>query len=65
MKTTRFRKGDAVTFTVKHGEHNMLAGRPAVVVGHRGKLIVARCTEEGTIFNGQMYATPRTNLKHC
>jgi hypothetical protein len=64
MNTKSFRKGNTVKFVVKRGEHNMLAGRPGVVVGHRGKSILVRCTEQGTIFNGEVYTTPRANLRH-
>jgi len=57
------RKGTPVVFAVQRGEHNMLAGRPGIVEGRRGKKIVVRCTEAGTIFSGQTYVTPKANLK--
>jgi hypothetical protein len=57
------RKGTPVIFSVKRGEHNMLAGRPGIVEGRRGKKIIVRCTEAGTIFGGQTYLTPKANLK--
>ena len=58
-----FTKGDKVEFFVRRGEHNMLAGRPGEVVGRRGRHIVVRCTEVGTVFCGQEYLTPETNLR--
>ena len=57
------RKGTPVIFAVKRGEHNMLAGRPGIVEGCRGKKIVVRCTEPGTAFSRQTYVTPIANLK--
>jgi hypothetical protein len=64
-KSRPFRKDDRVVFTVQRGEHNMLAGRPGIVEGHRGPHILVRCTEEGTIFNGEVYQTPRKNVRHA
>jgi hypothetical protein len=60
-----FRKGNKVRFRVARGEHNMLAGRPGVVEGRQGRYIVVRCTEEGTVFNGETVLTPRANLRHA
>ena len=57
------RKGTPVIFAVKRGEHDVLAGRPGIVEGCRGKKIVVRCTEPGTAFSGQTYVTPIVNLK--
>jgi hypothetical protein len=59
------RKGTPVIFAVRRGEHNMLAGRPGIVEGRRGKKVIVRCTEAGTTFSGQTYLTPKTNLKRC
>jgi hypothetical protein len=59
------RKGTPVVFAVKRGEHNMLAGRPGIVEGRKGKKLIVRCTEPGTIFSGQRYVTPRANVKRC
>ena len=60
-----FRKGDNVVFCVRPGEHNLLATRPGIVEGRHGRYIVVRCTEEGTMFKGGQYLTPRVNLKHA
>jgi len=60
-----FCKGNKVRFRVARGEHNMLAGRPGVVEGRHGRYIVVRCTEEGTVFNGERVLTPRANLCHA
>ena len=56
-------KGDKVRFHVRRGEHNMLAGRPGEVVGRRGRYVVVRCTEVGTVFCGQEYLVPEANLR--
>jgi hypothetical protein len=66
IATAKFpRKGTPVIFAVQRGEHNMLAGRPGIVEGRRGKKITVRCTEAATIFSGQTYVTPKANLKRC
>ena len=62
-RETMFSKGDKVEFRVRRGEHNMLAGRPGEVVGRRGRHVVVRCTEVGTIFSGQEYLVPKANLR--
>ena len=59
----KFRKGDKVKFCVRRGEHNLLAGRPGEVVGRRGRHLVVRCTETGTVFSEQEYLVPETNLR--
>ena len=56
-------KGDKVEFRVSRGEHNLLAGRPGEVVGRRGRCIVVRCTEAGTVFGGQEYLVLKRNLR--
>jgi hypothetical protein len=38
-----------VEFRVRRGEHNLLAGRPGEVTGRRGRYVVVRCTEAGTV----------------
>ena len=59
----KFSKGDKVRFSVRRGEHNLLAGRPGEVVGRRGRYVVVRCTEVGTAFCGQEYLVPKANLR--
>jgi hypothetical protein len=59
----KFSKGDKVSFCVRRGEHNILAGRPGKIVGRRGRYIVVCCTEVGTAFCGQEYLTPKANLR--
>jgi uncharacterized Zn finger protein len=58
-----FSKGDKVEFCTRRGQHNLLAGRPGEVVGRRGRYIVVRCTETGTVFSGQEYLVPKVNLR--
>jgi hypothetical protein len=63
MTRQRFSKGDQVEFRVRRGQHNILAGRPGEVTARKGRYIVVRCTEAGTIFCGQEYLTPPANLR--
>jgi hypothetical protein len=63
MTKQRFSKGDKVEFRVRRGEHNLLAGRPGEVTGRKGRYVVVRCTETGTVFGGQEYLTPKANLR--
>ena len=48
---------------MQRGQHNMLAGRPGVIVGTKRSGLVVRCTEVGTLFCGQEYLTPRVNVR--
>ena len=59
----KFGEGDKVRFHVRRGEHNLLAGRPGEVTGRRGRHLVVRCTEIGTVFCGQEYLVAEANLR--
>lgn len=66
MKRQPFNKGAIVVFhvDVRRGEHNMLVGRQGVVEGRHGSRILVRCTEQGTVYQGSLWATPGKNLRH-
>jgi len=59
----KYPQGTLVLFMVQSGEHSMLAGRPGVVVGHRGELIEIQCCDPGTVYNGEIYLTPGANFE--
>lgn len=62
-RDARLSKEDKVVFYVRPGEHNILYGRPGVVLSVHGDKLKVRCTEIGTIFEGNIVIVQRANLK--